>query len=47
MVEEILARLKNIRYADPDERETRVSFNIAAWRTIDRLRIGFDRADAA
>jgi cytochrome P450 len=47
MVEEILARLKNIRYADPDERETRVSFNIAAWRTIDRLRIGFDRAGAA
>lgn len=41
MVEELLARITDIRYADPDVRESRVSYSPSSWRSVDRLPITF------
>lgn len=41
MVEELLKRVTNIRWAAPDQRETRVSFNPSAWRACDSLPVVF------
>ena len=41
MLEELLARVRNIRFA-PGQREERVSFSIGVWRAVDTLPIEFD-----
>lgn len=41
MVEELLARVENIRW-DGDSREERIAFNPGAWRAVDALPIRFD-----
>jgi cytochrome P450 len=41
MVEELLARIKNIQFAS-DERETRVCFGAGGWRSIDNLPVVFE-----
>lgn len=40
MVEELLRRVTNIKFAD-GQRETRISFNPSAWRAVDSLPVTF------
>jgi cytochrome P450 len=44
VLQELLAKMTDIRYAD-GEREERVSFNAAAWRAVDRLPVTFRPLD--
>jgi cytochrome P450 len=41
MVEELLARVTDLRFADHEARERRVSFNAGAWRAVDSLPVKF------